>query len=96
VHLAVDGPVVYIRTFDPSGKLKRLRHDGHVEIAPCTARGRVTGPPAHATARILDGNESAAAVRALVAKYPLLHGRLIPWIHRRRGLVTTHLELTGT
>jgi hypothetical protein len=30
----------------------------------------------------------------LAAKYPFLHGRLIPWYHRRKGLVTTHIELT--
>ena len=95
VHIAVDGPVAYIRTYDPSGKLKRLRRNRDVEIAPCTMRGRVTGPSARATARILDGSESAGAVRGLVGKYPLLHGKLIPWVHRRRGLVTTHIELTA-
>jgi uncharacterized protein len=95
VHIAVVGAVAYIRTFEPSGKLKRMRRNNHVEIAPCTVRGRVTGAPLRATVRILDG-EGAAAARALAAKYPILHGRLIPWYHRRKGLVTTHIELTPT
>jgi hypothetical protein len=30
----------------------------------------------------------------LARKYPIMHGRLIPWFHRRKGLVTTHIELT--
>jgi hypothetical protein len=94
VHIAVVGSVAYIRTFEPSGKLKRMRRNNHVEIAPCTVRGRVTGEPLRATVRILDGKEAAAAARALAAKYPFLHGRLIPWYHRRKGLVTTHIELT--
>jgi uncharacterized protein len=94
VHIAVVGAVAYIRTFEPSGKLKRMRRNNHVEIAPCTVRGRVTGAPLRATVRILDGNEAAAAARALAAKYPILHGHLIPWYHRRKGLVTTHIELT--
>jgi PPOX class probable F420-dependent enzyme len=94
VHIAVVGSVAYIRTFEPSGKLKRVRRNSHVEIAPCTVRGRVTGAPLRATVRVLDGKGAAAAAGALAAKYPLLHGRLIPWYHRRKGLVTTHIELT--
>jgi len=46
-----------------------------------------------ATVRMLDGEESAQAARALSGKYPFLHGRLIPRYHRRKGLVTTHIEL---
>ena len=96
VHIAVVGDIAYVRTFDPSGKLKRLRRNPDVEIAPCTVRGRATGLGMRATARILDGEESARAARALAGKYPFLHGRLIPWYHRRKGLVTTHIELRVT
>jgi hypothetical protein len=49
-------------------------------------RGRVTGESRVATARILTGEESDAAGRELARKYPILHGRLIPWFHRRKGL----------
>ena len=95
VHIAVDGEVAYIRTFDPSGKLERMRRCADVEIAPCTVRGRVTGASLRASARILAGEESARAGRALAAKYPFLHGKLFPWYHRRKGLVTTNIELTA-
>jgi uncharacterized protein len=95
VHIAVDGPVAYIRTFDPSGKLKRIRNNPDVELAPSTIRGRPTGPAMRARARILAGEESARAAAALAKKYPLLQGRFIPWYHRRKGLVTTQLELTA-
>src|SRR6266567_2341971 len=81
VHIAVAGTVAYIRTFDPSGKLKRMRRNDEVEIAPCTVRGRVTGSAMRATTRVLNGDESERAGRALVEKYPFLHGRLIPWYH---------------
>ena len=93
MHIAVVGPIAYIRTFDPSGKLKRMRRCPDVEIAPCTVRGRVTGAAMRATARILSGEESMRADQALAAKYPFLHGKLIPWYHRRKGLVTTNIEL---
>jgi hypothetical protein len=93
VNIAVAGEIAYIRTFDPSGKVKRVRRNHDVEIAPCTIRGRVTGTPMPVTARILDGEEFARAGRALAAKHPIMHGRLIPWVHRRKGLITTHIEL---
>jgi PPOX class probable F420-dependent enzyme len=90
----VGGDVAYIRTYDPSGKLKRMRRNADVEVAPSTVRGRVTGPAVPARARILAGAESDAAAAAIVHKHPLVHGRLIPWYHRRKGLVTTQIELS--
>jgi uncharacterized protein len=95
VLIATHEPVAYIRTFDPSGKLKRIRNNPEVELAPSTIRGRPTGPSMRARARILAGQESARAAAVLEEKYPILHGRLIPWYHRRKGLVTTQLELTA-
>ena len=94
VHVVVGGPVAWARTFEPSGKMKRLRRNPDVEVAPCTTRGRITGPAVAARARILDGEEDAAASRRLAARWPVIHGRLIPWLHRRTGKITRHLELT--
>ncbi|MGH9244940.1 MAG: PPOX class F420-dependent oxidoreductase [Acidimicrobiales bacterium] len=94
VHVVAESNVAYIRTFDPSGKLKRMRRNPYVEVAPSTMRGRVTGPALAARARVLEGEESNAVARALARKYPLAHGKLIPWFHRRKGLTTVHIELT--
>src|SRR5262249_15055928 len=44
VHIARDEMGVYVRTFDPSGKLRRIRRDPHVTVAACTVRGRGPGP----------------------------------------------------
>jgi PPOX class probable F420-dependent enzyme len=95
VHVAVEGDVAYVRTFDPSGKLKRIRNNAEVEVAPSTVRGRPTGLASRATARVLSGDEAEHAATLLAAKYPFLHGRLIPWYHRRKHLVTTQIELTA-
>jgi PPOX class probable F420-dependent enzyme len=94
VHVVARGDVAYVRTFDPSGKLKRIRRNPEVEVAPSTVRGRATGPALPARARIVEGAEAAAVGRALAGRYRILHGWLIPWYHRRKGLTTVHLELT--
>jgi PPOX class probable F420-dependent enzyme len=91
VHIAVAGDVGYIRTFAPSGKLARIRRNPKAEIAPCTVRGRVTGPGLGGIVRVLGGDEAALAASALAEKYPVLQGRVIPWYHRHRRLTTTHL-----
>jgi uncharacterized protein len=93
VHVAVDGDRAFVRTFDTAWKLKRLRRNPLVELAPCTLRGRPTGPAIRARARVLDGPEAAHAARALAQKYPILHGVLMPWLHRLRGNRTMHIEL---
>jgi uncharacterized protein len=93
VHVVADGDVAYFRTWDSSGKAKRLLHTTVVEVAPATSRGRPTGPALRAQARLLDGAASVRAAQLLAAKHPLLHGRLIPWYHRRRGWITQQYRL---
>lgn len=94
VHIAVAGGRAFVRTWDTAWKLKRARANPEVEIAPSTARGTPTGPALRAYARILSGDESADAGRAIARKYPILHGVLIPLVHRLRRNTTVHMELT--
>jgi PPOX class probable F420-dependent enzyme len=94
VSIAVEGDRAYVRTYDAAWKLKRIRRNPTVEIAPATFRGQPTGPAIRARARLLGGEESAYAGRALARKYPLLHGFLVPLFHRLRHYKTMQLELT--
>lgn len=96
VHVAVDGDLLFVRTWDTTWKLKRIRNNPEVELAPSTFRGVPTGESVRLHARILEGDESARAGRRLAGKYPLLHGVLIPLVHRLRGNTTVHVELTPT
>jgi hypothetical protein len=93
VHVAVDGDRLVFRTWHTTGKLKRIRNNPLVEVVPSTFRGRPTGRPIRAQARILEGAEARSAARVLGAKYPLLHSWLIPLGHRLMGVRTIHLEL---
>jgi uncharacterized protein len=95
VHIAVEGDHAYFRTWNTAWKLKRLRNNPEVEVAPSTVRGTPTGPAIRARTRILAGAESAHAATLLAKKYPFLHGFLIPWYHRLRGFTTMQVELTA-
>ncbi len=94
VSIAVDGDRAFVRTWETSGKFKRIRNNPEVEVAPSTALGRPTGPAIRARARALKGDESARAARLLARKHPILHGFLVPAVHCLRGNKTVHLELT--
>jgi uncharacterized protein len=94
VNVAVDGDRAFFRTYDTAGKLKRIRNNPEVEIAPSTPRGKPTGPALRARARLLAGAESAAAGRLIARKHPILHGVLVPLAHRLQRHTTVHLELT--
>ena len=48
VSVAVDGEHAYFRTWDVSGKARRLRNFPEVRVAPSTLTGKPTGPPAAA------------------------------------------------
>ena len=94
VHVVVDGDRAFVRTWDTAWKLRRIRNNPEVEIAPSTARGKPTGPAVRARARVLEDAESAYAGRLLARKHPILHGYLIPLLHHLRGNRTMHIELT--
>jgi PPOX class probable F420-dependent enzyme len=93
VSLVVDDGLAYFRTYDAAGKAKRLRNDPEVRVAPSDLRGQVRGPSVPGRARLLQGAEAERARRLLARRFPLLHGVLVPLIHRRRGWTTLHYEL---
>jgi PPOX class probable F420-dependent enzyme len=76
---------LYIMTRSSFGKYKRIRNNPQVRVAPCTIRGRVTGPESPAMARILPVEEHSAARQMIDRKYwlarlPLLWSRTDAYI----------------
>jgi PPOX class probable F420-dependent enzyme len=64
--------IIYVETGADSGKVKRIRHNPHVTLSPCTARGKVTGEIAEGYARIVDTTAEEYVVKgALQRKYGL-------------------------
>jgi PPOX class probable F420-dependent enzyme len=80
VWAAVDGDRLVFRSETDTAKVRRLRNEARVRVAPCTMRGKPTGPPIEATARIV-GPQDDAAEQALSAKYGLerrVYERVVP------------------
>jgi PPOX class probable F420-dependent enzyme len=72
VWFGVDGQGrLYFRTFAPSAKVKRIRNQPRVRIAPCTMRGKPQGPAAEGTARVVGSGEEAHAEEAIQSNYGL-------------------------
>ncbi|GIE92916.1 hypothetical protein Ari01nite_03810 [Paractinoplanes rishiriensis] len=95
VNLVVENGRAYFKSYDASGKAKRLRNFPDVWVTPCTFRGRVRGERVAGRATLLDGDSAAAgrAAALLARKHPLLQGRMVPAFHRRRGYRTLFYEL---
>jgi uncharacterized protein len=95
VNVVVDGDAAFFRTWSTSGKAKRLRRSPRVELSPCGRRGRPRGETRlEATATVLQGDESQAAAAALARHYPVLHGLVVPRLHRLRGWTTQQYRLS--
>lgn len=71
---------LYVMTRSDLGKTKRIRNNPQVRVAPCTIRGKITGPEFPATARILPPEEHARARQTInrrywMARLPLIWAR---------------------
>ncbi len=67
-----DAPKLYIYTIGNTGKVKRIRNNPRVRIAPCDMRGRGLGDWVDARAEILTGEEATLGMSLLNRKY-------VPW-----------------
>ncbi len=66
---ALGDGVVYVYSLANAGKVKRIRNNPRVRIAPCTVRGRITGEWIEAEARIVTGDEDKLGHDLLRKKY---------------------------
>jgi PPOX class probable F420-dependent enzyme len=85
-----DGAKLYVMTRSDSGKYKRIRNNPRVRIAPCTMRGKITGPEFAATARILPPEDWPRARQTMARKYWMMR---FPFLWSRKNVF---LEITLT
>ena len=74
VWFAEEHGVLYVYTLANAGKVKRIRRNPHIRIAPCTMRGTVTGPWVEADATIVDATTAAHGHALLRQKYGWMKG----------------------
>ena len=60
---------IYAYTIGVSGKVKRVRNNPHVKIAPCNMSGKVLGEWVEARAEIISGEEAVRGMHLLNKKY---------------------------
>lgn len=87
VWFADAGGKFYVMTRSDSGKMKRIRNNPRVEVAPCTVRGRPLGPAISGMARLADDQQ--AGRDAMRRKYWLAR---IPWLWSKKNI---YLEIVA-
>lgn len=84
---------LYVRSERESGKVKRLRRDARVLIAPCTPQGKPLNLPTPGTGRVLLPEEEPTAEAALSQRYGFGRAafeRVVDFLH----VDMCYLELT--
>jgi hypothetical protein len=91
VWFAQDGnrPLFYVYSAPDSGKVKRIRNNPKVRVAPCDIRGKLRGAWVDARARICEGDEAAHGQELLRQKYGLIKiiGDFFSQLRRRSQVV---------
>ncbi|CCH34087.1 PPOX class F420-dependent oxidoreductase [Actinosynnema sp. NPDC047251] len=75
VWAARKGEAIHVWSAADAGKVKRIRNNGDVTLAPCDFRGNKTGESTNAKATVLDG-PAGDETRTLIARKYGLIGRL--------------------
>ncbi len=91
VWFAEEVDILYIYTLAKAGKVKRIRRNARVRIAPCTMRGKVTGRWVKAEAHIVDAETDEHGHMLLLQKYGWMKrfGNLFSGLMNRDRVVMT-------
>lgn len=99
VWAAQYGEELVVRTPAHAGKVKRIRRNGMVQVAPCDIRGRARGQSVPGRARLLDPAQRREAQAAIERKYGII-ARLVNLTTRLRqgtdGVVSIAIALQET
>ena len=93
VWFVEDGGKIFIRTGANSGKVKRIRNNPDVQLAPCKADGTVIGEWIPAKGREIADPETDKLVDQLLGKKYGMQKNLFAWMSRLRGDQYTVLKI---
>ena len=94
VWFALENDKLYVATEPGSGKVKRIRNNPNVLLAPCTQRGKLIGPTMKGVAHVLPDDRVAQAKVALKRRYGWMRrvGDFVDWMMRTKR--DCYLEIT--
>ena len=93
VWFALEGETIYVLTVANSGKVKRIRNNGQVNVTPCKMDGKPVGTWVPANAREITDEEVFKKVdRLLDKKYGLMR-KVFSLGSSRQGRQDTILEI---
>ncbi|GCE26310.1 PPOX class F420-dependent oxidoreductase [Dictyobacter alpinus] len=95
VWFVEDDGKLYITTVQNIGKVKRIRNNGRVLLAPCNRGGVVHGAEIEAQGRELPSAEQPAARALLARKYGFMF-KMITFVSKLRKSQQTILEIRPT
>jgi PPOX class probable F420-dependent enzyme len=93
VWFVQDGETIYVRTVANSGKVKRIRNNGSVNITPCKMDGTPTGTWIPANAREITDAQITEKVDSLLDKKYGLMKKIFALSAARQGRQDTILEI---
>ncbi len=93
VWAGVEGDTIYFRSEARAAKIRRIRANPRVVVAPCTMRGKPRGPGVAGNARILPPEEEARAEAAIQARFGVGR-RLYESVVMNVGPAGTYVEVT--
>lgn len=88
-----DNRKLYMTTDENTGKVKRMRNNSRVQLAPCDRAGKVHGPEIEATIAFVPEADYARANAILAKRFGILY-RLIGLISTIRRASGTYLQIT--
>jgi PPOX class probable F420-dependent enzyme len=93
VWFVQDGDVFYVQTVADSGKVKRVRNNGQVNIAPCKVDGKLVGTWLPARSHEVKEPITINRVDRLLNKKYGLMKMLFSFSRNRKGVKDTILEI---
>ena len=93
VWFVQDGEILYVHTVANSGKVKRIRNNSRVNIAPCKMDGKLIGSWVPAQAREINDPDVNALVDHLLGKKYGLLKKMFENQSTRMGAKSTILEI---
>ena len=97
VWVARDEGRLLVWTAASSWKVRRIRRDSHVQVAPSTATGKARGPAIDGRARILEDVSRVETLfrRKYCVAYPLLRrfNRLVRVLKRKKPEASVTIEI---